>query len=205
MKDKIVVIGRSFGSGGRVIGRRLAETMGVPFYDRELLCQASSRLGVDLCLMEHADERRPSIFRSMIECALGNPAPSYDLGSLNTDRLYQVQSHVIKQLGTEGGAVFVGRTADYILRDHPYMLSVFLHAPELHRARRVLERGDCDTLEHALELTRKRDRLRQGYYNYFTGRNWGQADNYDLCVDTSLYGEEGTVSVIRHALELMNR
>lgn len=205
MKDKIVVIGRSFGSGGRVIGRCLAEAMGVPFYDRELLCQASKRLGVDLCLMENADERRPSIFRSMIECALGNPAPAYDLSSLNTDRLYQVQCNVIKQLGEEGGAVFVGRTADYILRDRPGVLSVFLHAPEMHRAKRVLERGDCDTVEHALELARKRDRLRQGYYNYFTGRNWGQADNYDLCIDTSLYGEEGTVEIILHALERMNR
>lgn len=205
MKDKIVVIGRCFGSGGRVIGQRLAKTMGVPFYDRELLNQASKRLGVDLCLMERADERRPSIFRSMIECLPGNPAPSCDLGSLNADRLYQVQSNVIKQLGAEGGAVFVGRTADYILRDRPGVLSVFLHAPEAHRVKRVLERGDCDTPENALELARKRDRLRQGYYNYFTGRNWGQADNYDLCIDTSLYGEDGTVEIILHALERMNR
>lgn len=205
MNDKIVVIGRRFGCGGRVIGQRLAEAMGVPFYDRELLRQASKRMGFDLGLMEQADERRPSIIRSMIECAMGNPAPSCDFGSLNTDRLYQVQNQVIKQLGAEGGAVFVGRTADYILRERPGVLSVFLHASEQHRAKRVLERGDCDTLERALDMARKHDRLRQGYYNYFTGRNWGHADNYDLCIDTSLYGEEGTVEIIRHALERMNR
>jgi cytidylate kinase len=182
----IIVIGRQFGGGGRALGRIISDKLAIPFYDKELIDEAATHYGFDASLMAHADEKRPSMLRSIVECVYGNVSPSYDFSSLSVDRLYEMQSRVIERIAEDGNAVFVGRTADYVLRANPSVVSVFIHADVEARAKRIVERGDCATIEEAVELAQKKDKLRSEYYNYFTGKKWGSADNYDLSIDMSV-------------------
>ena len=179
----IIVIGRQFGGGGRALGRELSRRMRIPVYDKEMLSEAAERFGIDRRLFERSDEKKPSILRSLLESACGNAMPTCDDQAIGPDRLYQIQSQVISHLAGEGSAIFVGRTADYVLRAHPGLLSIFVHADVEQRARRIVERGDASTLQDAAALARRQDKVREGYYNYFTGRKWGDAANYDLSIN----------------------
>lgn len=181
----VLVIGRQFGSGGRTLGREMASLLGVKFYDNELLTEAALRFGFDANLLREADERRPSMLRGIIDGGMGWLASTIESAPAGADAIYSVQSRTIELIAREGGAVFVGRTADYILRHHPRMTSVFLHAPLDIRARRIVERGECADIEAATEKAKKIDKLREGYYNYYTGRQWGKADNYHLSLSTA--------------------
>lgn len=191
----IIVLGRQFGSGGRRIGRRLAEEFGLAYYDKEVLAEAAGRLGFTRQVFDRCDERRPSAFRTFLSNAFGVPDALMQ-NPMSNEAIYEAQSRVISQLAQEGGCVFVGRTADYILRHHPHMVSIFLHAPLPHRARSVMKRGEEETLEKATERARRFDRNREEFYNYFTGRKWGHADNYHLCIDTSMLSDDGVFRVI---------
>lgn len=193
--DIIVVIGRQFGSGGRRVGRLLAERLGLEYYDKELLAEASRSLGFSAELFARADEKRPSLFGSLFFPSLG-VQDCFSSCPVDGESLYQAQSGVIEKLGREGGCVFVGRTADYILRGREHLASIFLHSPLDERARNIVERGDAPDQHKARDLAQKRDKERESYYNYFTGRRWGVADNYDLSVDPSLLGDEATAEVI---------
>ncbi len=193
--DPIIVIGRQYGGGGRKIGRELARRFDVPYYDKELLAEAAERMGMPHELLRQADERRPSALRSLLSLSLG-VSDTYGLPPLGREALYEAQSRVIRQIASEGGCVIVGRTADYVLRDHPSMVSLFLHAPEEVRIERVMGRGECTEPRVAKERLRQADRQREDYYNYFTGRNWGHARNYHLTLDSSLLSEEETVDLL---------
>ena len=120
-----IIIGRQFGAGGRELGELLAKKLGIPYYDRSLLKVAAQRLGFDEEIFDNADERKPSILRSMLSINYGAMAADYSISSLNREKIYMAQSDVIRQLAQEGPAVFVGRTADYITRDMPHRLSIF--------------------------------------------------------------------------------
>lgn len=181
----IIVIGRQFGCGGQELGKLLAERMGVPYYDKNLLNEAAKRMGFDTAIFDRADERKPSFFRSILSLNYGATSPDTMNNYLCNEQLYAVQSDVIRRLASEGTCIFVGRTADYITREMPGLVSIFLHADITDRAKRICSRCDCTDFDNAIELARKKDKLREEYYNYFTGRNWGQAANYDLCFNTS--------------------
>lgn len=181
----IIVIGRQFGSGGQELGQLLSERLGVPYYDKNLLNKASERLGFDRKIFAQADERKPSFFRSIISLSYGATSTDTTSNCLGNEQLYASQSEVIRRLATEGSCIFVGRTADYITRDMPHMISIFLHGDIKDRAERVCRRCECKDIAKACELAKKNDKLRENYYNYFTGRNWGAASNYDLCFNTS--------------------
>lgn len=183
-KESIVVIGREYGSGGREIGRLVAGRLGIPYYDRELLSEAARRHGLNADLFATADERRPSALRSLFECAYCVP-DTYGPSALSREGIYKAQSDVIRSICAEGGAVIVGRTADYVMRDHPKLLSVFIHASDDTRAARIIARGEASDPREALELAHRRDRRREEYYNYFTGRRWGHASTYHLSFDAS--------------------
>ncbi|MDE5552383.1 MAG: cytidylate kinase-like family protein, partial [Muribaculaceae bacterium] len=122
-------------------------------------------------------------------------------GGLSGNKLYEAMGDVVRALGSKGGCVFVGRSADYLLRDNPHMLSVFLHAPIEVRARNIVSRGECDSESKAVEMARSKDRDREKFYNYFTGRRWGAMDNYHLTIDSSLLSDEGVADVIIKHLE----
>lgn len=193
--DPIIVIGRQFGSGGRKIGRLIAEKMAIPYYDKELLSHAASRLGFSPDIFAAADERRPSTFHTLLQGMYGI-ADNFHATSISGEKLYEQQSKVIREICAKGPCVIVGRTADYVLRDHPGIVSVFLHAPREWRAGKIVSRGDCKSLEDAVALASKYDRNRHDYYNYYTGRRWGHADNYHLSLDASLLSEEDAAAII---------
>lgn len=195
----VIVIGRQFGSRGRRIGRALADRLGISYYDKTLLSEAAARHGFCKEIFADADERKPGFLRSLTGLAFG--ADSWSAPGLSSEKIYLAQSRAIRDIICSGPCVIVGRTADYIGRDLPNLASIFLHSPLEKRARYIVERGDSPTLKEAMELARKRDKEREGYYNYYTGRHWGTADNYHLCIDSSTMSDDAVVDVITAYLE----
>lgn len=190
----VIVIGRCFGAGGRAIGRELSAILGVPCYDDELLKEAAREFGFPSEVFARADEKRPPLFKRLVSQAYG--VQEAYVPTVTSENLYQAQSRVIRQIASRGPCIIIGRTADYILRDFPGLVSVFLHAPLAFRARKIVERDDAPSVEDAIELARRKDRSRQEYYNYLTGRRWGCASNYDLTLDSSLLPVEAIASII---------
>lgn len=177
----IIVIGREFGSGGRELGKLLAKKLSIVYYDSELLKEAAVRLGFDAKLFSAADERKPSMIRSMLGLNYGAVTVS---SSFTDEHIYMALSEVIRQLADESPCVIVGRTADYILRDRKNVVSIFLHADLNDRVDRIVNRSDC-SVEDVKLFAQKKDKSRESYYNYFTGRKWGMASNYDMTFNTS--------------------
>lgn len=191
----VIVIGRQFGSGGRRIGKLVAEKLGVAYYDKELLSHAAESLGFSPDIFAAADERRPSTFHTLLQSMYGI-ADNFHATTIGGERLYEQQSKVIREICAKGPCVIVGRTADYVLRDHPGLVSVFLHAPAQWRAEKIVRRGEAMCCEDAAAMALKFDRKRHDYYNYFTGGRWGHADNYHLCLDSSKLSENAVAEII---------
>lgn len=191
----IIVIGRQFGCGGRAIGKRIAEALSIPYYDKTLLSEASREHGYSPTLFHQVDERRPSFFRNFLGLQSGTTFPASQPGTLSGETLYQQQSEVIRSICEKGSCVIVGRTADYVMRDHPGMVSLFIHAPIDFRIKNIIERGDAATHREAEDLARRFDRTRESYYNYYTNRHWGTADNYHLCFDASKIDADAIVAL----------
>lgn len=199
--DLILVVGRQFGSGGRMLGKRLAEAYGLRYFDKEVLAHAAERFGFSQKIFARYDEKRPSVLRSLMTNAFGVQDAAYIPSPMSSESIYKAQSSVIRNLADEGGAVFVGRSADYILRHHPHLCSIFLHSDLERRAEVLLKRGDAESIEKARDIARYLDRKREDFYNYYTGRKWGHATNYDLTLDTTILGPEKAFEVISHYLE----
>lgn len=195
-KDFVIVIGRQFGSGGREIGRRIAEKLGIPYFDKNLLAEAAKAFGFDKDVLADADEKRPSFIRTFLGSSYGNTSDFGCWGSLSPDALYDVQSRVIGRICHAGPCVIVGRTADYIASELTNLFSVFIHSPEAHRARRIVMRNDAADEAEAIRIAKKADSKRESYYNYYTGRRWGAASNYHLSLDASMLSMEETVDLI---------
>ncbi|MDE6480810.1 MAG: cytidylate kinase-like family protein [Muribaculaceae bacterium] len=193
--NKIIVIGRQYGGSGRKTGRALADALGLPYFDKEIINKVAAKYGYDPDILHRADEKKPSPFRSMLLGKYG-VMDMYATSPLSRESLYEAQTNVIRQICNEGSCVIVGRTADYIMREHPGLVSVFIHAPKEWRANNLINRGEASSLQEALIKIKKADSDREGYYNYFTGRNWGTADNYHLTVDASLLDPEEMVALI---------
>ena len=194
--NQVIVIGRQFGSGGRTVGKLVAQKLGFDYYDTELLNKAAESLGVDPEMCRRHDERKPSALRSLLQGAYGI-ADNFHRVPFAEEGVYQAQCKMIKQLGDKGGCVIVGRNADFILKDHPGLLSVFLHAPLGWRAKKIIERNEAITPQEAMDLAREHDRRREAYYNYYTGeKRWGVAENYDLSLDTSYMDPETVAEFI---------
>lgn len=197
---KIIVIGRQYGGTGRKTGRALAELLGIPYYDKEIINKVSAKYGYDPDILHRADEKKPSPFRSMLLGKYG-VMDMYATSPLSRESLYEAQTNVIRQICQEGSCVIVGRTADYIMREHPGLVSVFIHAPREWRAHNLIKRGEAANLQEALVKIKKADSDREGYYNYFSGRNWGMADNYHLTIDASLLDPDDMVKMIADYVE----
>lgn len=202
--NPVITIGRSFGGGGRAIGKTLSRLLGFPVYDKELLKESAEEFGFSKEIFLKADEKRPSRFRRLVTHAYG-VQEAYMNDTLSPESLYQAQSMVIRAIAKRGSCIIIGRTADYILRDFPGLLSIFVHAPLSYRAQKIVERGDAASDIEALELARIKDRERQNYYNYFTGRKWGEASNYDLTFDSSLITTEDGALLISQYLGMIRK
>ena len=173
------------------MARALGEKLGIPVYDQELIEKAAEESGFSRDLFARSDERRSILSLSgYFETGRFGQADNY----LGDNQLFSLQSHVIRTIAESGPAIFIGRCSDYVLRDMD-CLDVFITSPKEVRVRRVAQRMGISP-EDAASLIRKKDRTRENYYNYYTFGHWGVASNYDLCVDSSVLGIDGTAEMI---------
>lgn len=188
MKNRIITISREFGSGGRTIGRKVAEKLGIPCYDAELIQKIAQESGFDADYIREAREYTPGGFLSS---ALSNRS----FGPTNEDYLWKIQYNVISDLAEKGSCVIVGRYADYILKDKADCLMVFIHADMAFRANRIVSvYGQRE--ESPEERLKDKDKRRAAYHRFYTNMKWGQAKNYHLCLDSGVLGIDKCVETI---------
>jgi len=194
-KNISICIGRQLGSGGRDIAHMLADDFGAKFYDKEIMNLAAKESGFSEKFFEQNDEKR-GIFRSLfhMHAPLISDSNLY-ANNFSQESLFQFQSDAIMKAAEEGSCVFVGRCADYVLRERDNVISVFVTAPMDYRIQRVMEKTQMDK-EKARKFIEQREATRAAYYNYYTGKKWGAAESYNLCIDTSLLGLEDTEKFI---------
>ncbi len=199
MEKKIITISREFGSGGRTIGRMVAEKLSIPFYDKELVEQIALESGFAPNYIEEHGEHSPG--KSIFSYAFANQSvPGIMNGLSAADFLWNVQCAVILQLADKGPCVIVGRNADYILKDRKDCLHTFIHANMDFRADRIVRLyGESEKSPEA-RLAEK-DKRRRVNYNHYTGRTWGVAQNYDICLDSSVLGVEKCADIILSIIE----
>lgn len=199
MENRFAInIGRQIGSGGKSVGEALARRLGVKLYDKELINLAAQESGLCPEIFEQADEKEAHNRLATLLGYLRAPFTGDDGNAsnvLSSDALFKIQSDVIRDIAARESALFVGRCADYILRDHPRSLSIFLTADDADRAARICGRTGCTEAE-ARQTMERGDARRADYYNYYSMRTWGAAASYDLCVNTSRLGIEATAELI---------
>ena len=188
-KRSIIFLGREYGSGGKQLGRRVAEILGIAFYDKELVAEMSKQTGMDEEYLKKHDEQAPGFFEYSITERFGSTRLS------GTSQTFVALNDTLKKLAAEKSGVFVGRGADYILRDEPNLVKIFIHAPYKYRVRFIAKKRNV-TVEEADKLIQKHDRERSRFYDFFTDKTWGQVDSYDLSVDISKLGEEETAQFV---------
>ena len=205
MENKLILsIGRQVGSGGLSVARALSEDLGIKLYDSELLAEAARHSGLNASVFERRDEKGSRHLKSVLSfrSLLGGTTNSMNNSVMADEETFKIQSNVMRKIASEGPAIFVGRCADYILRDDQELFTVFITAPIEERIARVAQlRGISE--KDAAKYIEKTERSRAEYYNYYTFKRWGEAASYDLCVDSSkIGGVEGTVEFIKTALKL---
>ena len=193
MEKKIIInIGRQFGGGGLAVASEIGKKLGIPVYDRELIKKAAQDSGFSAELFEQSDEKRRIFSLSAIFTSIyTSPSENY----MSDSGLFEIQCATIKKIAEQGSAVIVGRCSDYVLREMDCVLNVFLTSPLPVRVKRICERHNL-CAEKAETLIMQKDKAREEYYNYYTFGNWGVASTYDLCIDSSRLGIEGTADFI---------
>ncbi len=202
MEKFSLTIARQYGSGGREIGLRVAEILGVKAYGRELINLAAQKSGLSEDVLNTADEKQPSSLLytlAMGSTMYGIPNIRYDV-PIN-DKLFAVQSDIIRKTAEKESAVYIGRCADYVLKNTPQIFRVFIYAPLDKRVARISERNAISEAE-ARTLIEKTDKRRANYYNFYTGAKWGRYENYDLLIDASIMGIDGTARLIADAAKI---
>ena len=193
MDHTIINIGRSFGSGGGFVAKAVGEKLGIAIYDNELISRYAEENGYSRGAFAQGEEK-PSIFSLSSFFSSGRPSFGEGSGYVNDNMMFKIQSEVIRSIADKGDAIIIGRCSDYILRERR-CLDVFVCAPEQWRIER-LAKNEGLSLGEAESLMKRKDRTRETYYNYYTFGSWGVASNYDLCVDSSILGIEGTADFI---------
>ena len=195
MTKKIITISRAFGSGGRTIGKEVAKRLNIPYYDKELVERVSKESGFHADFIEEAGEYAPVSNSFLFNIAM-SPNPLSAMGSMSmADQLFVHQTNVIRRLADEGPCVIIGRCADYILRDREDCLHVFIHADMESRAERIV-RLYGETKQTPQRRLTDKDNKRKVYYRHYTNRNWGEAQNYHLCLNSGMVGVEKCVDII---------
>lgn len=203
--NTIITIGRQLGSGGRDIGRKLADKLGIKFYDKELIAEAAKESGLSENLFEGMDEKPTNSFLYSIVMGVQTGKGLYYQYSdaLNGDNIFKIQSDVIKKLANENSCVIVGRCADYILRNYPNLIKVFIHADKDFRK---------DRLTNVLKMTPKEadtsmvktDKNRANYYNFYTNNVWGSVENYHISLNSGAIGLDNSVEVLKQFVKIKN-
>ena len=205
-KKLIITIARQYGSGGREIGERVAELLGVPLYDKEIITDAAAKGSLDEDVIKKVDESAANSLLYTLAMGSNVLGTTMHFGykmPLN-DKLFILQSEVIKDYAKEGSCVVIGRCADYVLRDEENVLRLFIYGDLDHRQARVAKRHPEIKSSQIIDVINKTDKRRSSYYNFYTGNKWGKYDNYDMAINSSTLGIEHTAQVIyASALKLM--
>lgn len=198
MANTIITLGREFGSGGRMIGKRVADELGFAFYDKEIIAEAAEASGMDKSLLEKNEESIKGNFFHNFTLGLYNAANTFsemsDI-SLN-DRAFLIQSEIVKKIALKENAVIVGRCADYVLRDFDQCYHVFILAPMEDRIERAANEYGMNR-KNLKETIIKMDKRRASYYNYYTGKKWGRAISYHISLDSGKLGMDKCVNIIK--------
>ena len=200
----IINVGRQLGSGGHDIGRMLALDFGAKYYDKELLNLAAKESGLSEHFFEKNDEHK-SFFRSFLHLP-NDMTANYDRQGFTQDSFFQFQSDAIRKAADESSCVFVGRCADYILRDRKDVVNIFITASMNFRIEQIMAKQGFTNPQQARRYIEQGESKRADYYNYYTGKKWGHAESYDLCIDSSVLGlmetEKLIATFIRKRFEL---
>ena len=198
----VITIARQYGSGGHEVGERLAQKLNIPFYDKALIAMAAKQSGISPEVFERADEKATSsLLYSMVMggggYGFGSRVPGLGDMPIN-DKLFLIQSDIIKKAAEEGPCVIIGRCADYILREHLNCFHVFIHADKDARVKRIVMKELCEE-KKAPDFVTKKDKQRANYYNFYSNNRWDDLNNYDLTVNTSRFSIEQAVNLIAEA------
>ncbi|WP_407382626.1 AAA family ATPase [Ruminococcus sp.] len=203
MNEYVITIGRQFGSGGRSIGEKLAQKLGIPFYDKELISIAAKESGVNPEIFENVDEKAANSLLyslSMGMYSFGNGFSA--MGDLPVnDKLYLLQHQIIREIAEKENCVIVGRCADYILANNPKCVKVFVYANMAYRKEQSVKKHGIDEAR-AEHIINKTDKSRANYYSFYSGQKWGMAENYDLCIDSSKLDEDKIVDLIADYIKM---
>ena len=200
----IITISRQFGSGGREIGEALSAELGIKCYDKELISIAAKESGIDADVFNNVDEKATNSLLYSLSMGLYSFSSNYSSGQLPVnDRLYLLQHKIIKNLANEEPCIFVGRCADYILGDRNDVVKVFIYADMDYRIKRAVEVKGVDSSK-AEHVVAKTDKSRANYYNFYSGKKWGLAENYDLCINRTKLSTEQVVNVISDYINTIN-
>ena len=204
MDHFVITIARGYGSGGRTIGRMLAEKLGIPYYDKELLHRASDESGINVKLFAQSDEtlKRPKLFKTGKVNYSGEVIPPDSDDFISKENLFNYQAKIIRELAETESCVIVGRCADFILKDYDCVLRIYVHAPMDYCIEKTMEIHANFSREEAERYIYKTDKRRAGYYRYFTGHDWKDAGNYDLCINSSVLGWDKSVALVRSYLSI---
>ena len=197
-KKIIITIARQYGSGGREIGERVAKKLNIPIYDKVLITEVASKGNLNEEVLKKADESAANSLLYTLAMGSNTLGAAMHFGykmPLN-DKLFLLQSEVIRDYAAKGSGVFIGRCADYVLREEENIIRLFIYGDTEHRQKRVLERHPDLKSSQVIEAMAKTDKRRSTYYNFYTGNKWGKFDNYDMAINSSTLGIEGTAELI---------
>lgn len=199
--NTIICVGRQLGAGGHNIAQMLAEEFNATLYDREILNLAAKESGFSEKFFEQNDERKgflKGLFN--VQTAHLSGSSIYE-SNFSQENLFRIQSDAIRNAADKGSCVFVGRCADYVLRDYPNVTNIFITAPMEKRIQQIMEEKGIDA-NAARKYIEQGESKRADYYNYYTGKRWGAAASYDLCIDASILGTEATAKLISEYIRL---
>ncbi|MBE5940189.1 MAG: cytidylate kinase-like family protein [Lachnospiraceae bacterium] len=203
MENFVITIARGYGSGGKTIGKMLAEQLGINFYDRDILRLASDESGISEALFAQADEKlkSTSLFKTAKDVYTGEIIPPDSNDFVSTKNLFNYQAKVIKELAAKESFVIAGRCADFVLKDNPNVIRVFVHAPLEHCIDVVAPMKNMSRKE-AEKFILKKDKYRGEYYYHYTGKNWNDARNYDICLNSSELNYDKCIEIIKNYMEV---
>lgn len=203
MDRYVITIGRQFGSGGRSIGEKMAKKLNIAFYDKELISIAAKESGMDPEVFEGVDEKAANSLLYSLSMGMYSFGSGFSaMGDLPVnDKLYLLQHKIIKEIAEKENCVIVGRCADYVLRDNPNCVNIFVYADMAFRKEQSIKKHGIDSA-HAEHIITKTDKNRANYYSFYSGQKWGMAENYDLCIDSSKLDEDKIVELIAEYIQM---
>ena len=205
-KNILITIARQVGSGGREVGELVAKNLGIDYHDKSLINMAAEKSGLSPEVLHNTDEKAtPSFLYSIAMGGMGMVPFTHGMpyDTPINDRLFVLQSGIIEELAKSHSCVFIGRCADFVLRDFDNVLRVFVYADIEKRAETIAKRNDI-SISEARNLATKLDKKRSNYYGYYTSQKWGRSENYDLMIDTTKIGVSGAAKIIEEYVKLMN-